>query len=74
MRDSCRRVLFLHTDALKSCSLMLVFFSSVLLGGFLVLQSESLCQSFFKENINTYWARHGFTWGQTDYSLLMVVN
>ena len=58
----------------ESCSLTLVFFSSVLLGGFLVLQNESLCQSFFKENINTYWARHGFTWGQTDYSLLMVVN
>ena len=54
VRDSCRCVLFLHTDALKSCSLMLVSFSFVLLGVFLVLQSESLCQSFFKENINTY--------------------
>ena len=47
-------MLYLHTEALKSCSLMPVFFSFVLLGVFLVLQSESLCQSFFKENINTY--------------------
>lgn len=73
--ETLANVVLLHTDAwkllFKSCAFSLVLLGGGAVGG-VVVQSKSLCQSFLKENIHTYWAPHRFR-GEVDY-LFIVVN